>query len=315
MIKSLPPSTVSGLVEAPDSHGALSLNKQYGYVHARFQMGVQTLADYLIYLDRSPEAANAMVLALEDACSYQRRDGSFFLQIPPALSGITVTADDKVSGTAFFLAAAGASVISTKEAPWFSRSNEASAYRNRLSYLTPCLRKATNYLLSKRDVLAQGDADAANRQLFDALALMLLGRYTGNTSAISAGRSFLVAALDAQDPRGCFREMGGCDSSYNAVSLHSAILLYALLPASEPLLDPLWDALIASAQWQASRIASTGEILTDGNTRVGPGGETFLGAQKAVAWSSTALSFYLMVTLTGDDAYRVLADQVVAFYR
>lgn len=59
---------------------------------------------------------------------------------------------------------------------------------------------------------------------------------------------------------------------------------------------------------------ATGEISTDGNTRVYPGGEGFLGEEKQVAWIDTLLSFYYMFHLTAQPEYLQLAEKIKLFY-
>jgi hypothetical protein len=62
-------------------------------------------------------------------------------------------------------------------------------------------------------------------------------------------------------------------------------------------------------------VLSTGEISTQGNTRVYDGGEKFLGEEKKVAWKSTAIAFYIMKFLSGKSEYEIAANKLRTFYR
>jgi mannose/cellobiose epimerase-like protein (N-acyl-D-glucosamine 2-epimerase family) len=67
--------------------------------------------------------------------------------------------------------------------------------------------------------------------------------------------------------------------------------------------------------WQRTRIADDGTVLTDGNARVKPGGESFLGQAKQVDVPHTVEALSLAAAHTGDPAWADLARRVVARYR
>ena len=95
--------------------------------------------------------------------------------------------------------------------------------------------------------------------------------------------SFNSWVLAKQNPVGFFPEGDGFDSTYNGVSIRLGIVLLGILSSQEAIGGRLKKSVSCSVQWQASRVLDTGEISLQGNTRVYPGGETFLGSKKQVA--------------------------------
>ncbi len=76
-----------------------------------------------------------------------------------------------------------------------------------------------------------------------------------------------------------------------------------------------------SARWVANPCtsakltnASTGEVLTTGNTRVYPGGESFLGQPKIIAVGDIVMAFNYYYQLSGDTSVKSTADKVLAYY-
>lgn len=180
--------------------------------------------------------------------------------------------------------------------------------------MTPKFQLAMAFLKTQKEALKQYDGDAPNRLLFDALAFYGMGVYLNDTEAKTIGIEFIQLALSKQDAAGYFTEGGGFDSSYNGVSVRLGLILLGVLPSQETIYLALQKALSCSVQWQASRVLSTGEISLKGNTRVYPGGEEFLGAEKQIAWIDTLLTFYFTAAISGDKSYEALAKRVENFY-
>ena len=110
-------------------------------------------------------------------------------------------------------------------------------------------------------------------------------------------------------------EKGGYDSSYEGVGLSIGFKLLSILDTNETIKQPLWDCLSCGTNWLKSRILPSGEISTQGNTRVFPGGEQFLGVPKGVAWKNTLLSLLNMNYLSGEEDYALKANKVLNFYQ
>lgn len=296
----------------PDATGALGRNRA-GYFHVRFQIGVSDLGQHAARSGDTASAAYALS-ALAYAEAYQLPAGDYALVVPSSLSSQPpATAADLASGVSFFLGAAGTSLLALEAAPWFQLS-EAASLRARRDARLAGLRRATDYLVAQRDALLAVDAQATNRLLHNAVAYWSMGRVLDHAAARAEGRAMLQTALAAQHQNGFFLENGGYDSSYNAVSLLKGLLLWAQLPAGDADRLRLWQALWRAAQWQRTRVLASGEISTQGNTRVYPGGESFLGEPKQVAAADCALAFWMIGRLAQRPDYTDAANRIRAHY-
>ncbi len=97
-------------------------------------------------------------------------------------------------------------------------------------------------------------------------------------SPLNTGR-----ALSQRDAaRGYFIEGGGWDSSYNGVAAKLALELFTLLPSdpAPPIRRELEIASSCAMNWQKSRILTSGEISTEGNTRGFSGWRSVSGQRK-----------------------------------
>ena len=310
---SLPSEVVTGLMKEPTSEGALGRNKE-GYFHVRFQMDIVSLAAFAIKY-QNQQALEKLVLAMEYSFRYQLTPGDFELVVPPSLQSMPpATEGDKCSGVAFFASALGSSLMMLKQSEWYNNL-PSNSLKDRLNLLTEKFSKTLHYLIANKLLLQSYDRDAPNRLLFDALAFYSLGTYLGDASAIQTGVDFIERALQKQDAEGFLKEGDGFDSSYNGVSLKLGLMLLGIVSNSDPIYNKLQLAMSCCAQWQANRVKSSGEISTEGNSRVYSGGETFLGEEKQVAWVDTLLSFYYVYHLSNRASYLTLASDITNYYR
>ena len=122
--------------------------------------------------------------------------------------------------------------------------------------------------------------------------------------------------IQRNDTVGYFIEGGGWDSSYNGVAIKLGFELFTLIPndSVQIVKDELEKAVTCATDWQKSRILATGEISTEGNTRVFPGGEEFLGNEKSVDVIKTVKALYYMATLSDKNEYELLALKVIENY-
>lgn len=304
--------------EQPDQDGALSRNKEE-YFSVRFQMNMSKLTDLAIASERI-DALREFRKALEYAFAHQNSNGSYQLKPPeeiindPAIG--LPTKGDSVSAIAFFSYALSISFNSLYGSEWFINSNETSEIKGDIGSYRPDIERTLNYLMNHELILRQVDAEAPNRLLFDAIAFYGLGKYTGNTRAQSLGIEFLNMALNlTNEEEGYFVEGGGWDSSYNGVAIKLGLELYSLLPANHPSKDLLGSRLVCATKWQETRILASGKISTEGNTRVYPGGESFLGNEKKVDVEKTVRAFYYFSVLADKKEYQALADRILDFYQ
>lgn len=293
-----------------DASGALDRNKT-AYFHVRFQMGVSPLADFAVDAQNST-ALEMVVRAIEYSFKYQLQDGDFQLVIPPDLAATSAaTEGDKASGIAFFYSALGAGLLALQDNSGYQGQTAA---KNRIEVLVPKFHLSLNYLKSKIDLLKQIDADAPNRLFFDALAFYAMGKYLNDPNAMKIGLDFVGLALTKQQPEGYFMEGTGFDSSYQGVGVAMGFRLLSILKSDEPIRQLLYDRLACATRWEITRIKPTGEITTEGNSRVHAGGETFLGMEKQVAYTSVLIALWNMYYLCGKAEYNDVADKVLNFY-
>jgi len=318
MIAAIDEDLLAQAVEQPDANGALSRNKD-GYFSVRFQTNMTKLIDLAITAERI-DALNEYLNTIKYSLNYQNPDGSFQLNPPVELindPSISLPGKgDSVSAVAFFSYALGISLNALNESTWYNTSEAASFVRDQITSFSPNFEKTLIYLINNQSILKQVDGQAPNRLIFDAIAFYGLGKYLGNSEAQSIGIEFLNLALNFIDQdEGYFIEKGGWDSSYNGVAIKLGMELFSMLSADKHVKSQLEEALIGATLWQKSRILSSGEISTEGNTRVFPGGESFLGNEKDVDVEKTIRAFYYFSKLTEKNEFKELADRILNNYR
>jgi hypothetical protein len=294
---------------APDINGAMSNNKS-GYFSVRFQMAISNLADYAIDSE-SPAAFEATIKAIEYSFLYQLANGDFQITVPA--NSPNPTNVDIASTNAFFLSSLGVSLLALEESPFYNNPINVN-YKNRIELLRPKITNSLNWLIGNQNLLQNYDSNTPNRLFFDAIAFYSLGKWLNNATGKSIGLNFAQLAMLKKSTKGYFLEDGGWDSSYQGVSLINGFKLLSILDTNEAIKQPLWDCISCATNWQVSRILSTGEISTNGNTRVYPGGEQFLGVEKKMAWKSTVIALLTMKYLSGKSEYAATANKVRGFY-
>lgn len=313
LVRDLPNDVVINLAKAPTAEGALGRNRS-GYFHVRFQMDMVSLTTYAVKF-QSEEALEQFVRAVEYSFRYQLDAGDFELIVPVSLQSLAPpTAGDLCSGVAFFASALGSSLVLLQQSSWYA-GLKSGPLHNRIMMLREPIRKMLSYLEANKQLLQDYDQQAPNRLLFDAVAFYSLGVYLNDALAQTTARDFINRALQKQDGSGYFIEGDGFDSSYNGVALKLGLTLLGIAPATDPVYSKLQQSLSCCAQWQASRVLNSGEISAEGNTRVYPGGESFLGDEKSIAWVDTLLSFYYVKSLSQQSVYLDLANRIRSYYQ
>jgi hypothetical protein len=312
LIKQLPVDVIDGLTKEPTAEGALGRNRD-GYFHVRFQVDIAFLGSYAVR-SNSDAALAKFILAAEYSFARQKPGGDFELVIPSNLVYLGQPANgDLSSGISFFTAALGQSLVLLQQSTWY-KNRPADQLTTRLNNLTAKFQLGLTFLKTQVEILKQYDAEAPNRLLFDAVAFYSLGSYLNDAQAKAIGVEFIELALAQQNAVGFYTEGGGFDSSYIGVSIRLALALLGILSAQEPIYEKLRKSVGCSVQWQTSRILSSGEISLQGNIRVYPGGEQFLGQVKTIAWIDTLLAFYFTSTFSSDNSLLAFAQKVQAFY-
>ena len=303
-------------IEKPRSDGALGRNKN-AYFHVRFQINMTSIADFVIVSERL-DALQSLAATISYSLDRQLSDGSFEFNPPADLVNAPdyrpATMGDLASGTSFFCSSLGLSLIALQNSDWFLNSQETQAIKVEIESYRSSFEKTLDYLISQKDLLKQYDAHAPNRLLFDALAYYSLGKYLSRIDAQNIAFEFIEAALELTDAQeGYFIENGGWDSSYNGVAIKLGFELLSLID-NEAQKMSLKKVLAHASNWQISRINENGEVSTEGNTRVFPGGEAFLGEEKGIDYPKIVKALYYFGYLTSSQDIVRLGDTVLDFY-
>jgi hypothetical protein len=282
----------------PDSQGAMGRNREH-YIAPSFQRAALTLV-----VNGITQSDAALIEEGMKGVHYgfkQQRidDGSFHMGV---LESGSLQQVDRLSSASFFLSATGIIYRLVLESEFRSR------FEPDLLALKPKIKAAMLWLKNNQELLRSYDKATANRLVFDALAFKVNGQNLGDSELEKIGESFLTAALALQAKDGVFLEKGGHDSSYQATTL---LLLqnYWLFAPQEKLFRAIEKGMV----WERARIASTGEVSADGNTRTGVGKESFLGKEKGVNYPEVmqALLYWSVISHTPSD--QVLAKRVFNF--
>lgn len=282
--------------------GALGRNAT-GYVHVRFQSDVLSLAIYSV-LYRDVKALDAYEKALKYSFARQKSNGDF-------TSGVDATEKTIVSGDAFFLSYLANSLFVLKDSDW---SVAQDIYKKEMYAFKPRIKLALDYLKTKKQLLEDYDSSTVNRLFFDANAFFTTGLLLGDEEAKNTGAPFSNNAIQKQASTGYFLENGGYDSSYNSVSLVQGYFLLDKFSKAKIDSGSLEAALIKGTCWQATRIMASGEISTEGNSRVYPGGETYFDKDKVVDPRDSYSAFLFANSLTSDRRFLDLSNKIRVRY-
>ena len=270
-----PPDIIETLVlrQVPDANGAMGRNRS-GYIHARFQFRMHYLVEYTLKKG-DLRGVELFLRALEYTFQFQKPAGDFEFHVPDGLAD-SPTPAELASGTAFFMASAGMGLWQIQRSTYL----EAIPKAEWVSIIKQS-KRAMAYLASSFSALVAIDDDAPNRLFVNALAFSSFGHILEDENLLQMGSYFKDLALASQSADGFFIEGGGYDSSYNGVSIAIGFRLLKINPNDHE----LEVALCKASQWQGSRVLKNGFVRWDGNTRVYPGGEDFLGTEKSIDYA------------------------------
>jgi len=252
------------------------------------------------YATGDSELVDAVAQAMEFAFGHFSPDGYFH-------NGLGLSPRKAISGDVFFLQ-------SFARAYFMLNGTELGRGRiERLAALRPKLGKALEWLSRNTDELYRQDRNAANRLVFDGLAFLLNGLILEKPSYIETGKAFLKHALASQDASGAFREHGGGDTSYQAVSILNLVVAWIVLPQDSSLRTTIYDALVRAVRWELERIAPNGKVSVAENTRTGKRQEKFFGKPKDVNYAEVALALFYWSSISGDLEAAMKATKVIDY--
>jgi hypothetical protein len=262
---------------AIDGKGLIGRNRDYGrMISPRLQLGAG--AALRIGLHTDPQMAADGFRAVEVGTEAIAPDGEVVSIKPPdAPAGAQLSAGDRASGAAFFMADACPAMLALQADPKAGDIADAA----RQEAVVAALDRGLTWLMTHADDLQAADGAAPNRLLYDALAYHGCGVLAGNAEARRLAARFVSLALAEARQDGVFVEDGGADTTYQAVSVRLALdlLLTGYDGPDAARLNTAWQS---GAQWLGTRIMADGRIDSTGNTRTCQGGERFLGREKKV---------------------------------
>jgi len=289
-------------------NGAIGRNRDR-FMTVGFQRYSSRFITYGI-LTKNLQLVDIGIKIIEYPLSFQKIDGSFE-DYDPNNKGTS-----SASSVAFYLNDLGESLLLCKNSRWFQESKETSSLRTKITEMKPAISKSLTWLISQESKLIKGDGNgrATNRLWKDANAYYLTGKALDRKDAVMLGEKFATMSLKQQTAEGAFLEKSGFDSSYQGVSLNEALLFYTNLSSQASLRPIVWEAIRRAAILELKYILPSGEVVTEGNTRVFVRGETYFGKQKIVDYLALLKGLSYYHHLTQDQGIKNTLDKVFNFY-
>jgi len=273
ILQRMPAALLSYSGTVPAADGLVGYNRD-GFKAAAFQRGA-TVKLALAAARGDEKQADECWRAVEVTFAHQTAEGDF---------------GDPPTSVAFWLCELGRSLVVIQQSPL------AEHFQERIAKLKPKIAKAAQWLVKQREPLQRGDRATPNRLFFDAEAYLFSGLLVGDESLQKVGREFLDVGMKLYRPEdGVFLEHEGADSSYQAVNLLRLQEIVLHFPDRQ-----IEDAIAKGVQWEINRIGADGAVSTEGNTRVHPGGEKYMGHEKQVNIGEISLALLYYHERTGD---------------
>ena len=214
---------------------------------------------------------------------------------------------DAFHSTSLFVEAAAHALILLHE------SEYTGHYITVFKELKPKLQAATRWML-RSDVLTKGkknNAPYTHRRFLVAAALGETGVYLNNQELIERAEEFAADGIKLQSDSGYNPELGGWDSSYQAVGILYAARYYTIA-ASAKFRPEMYKMLDKAVKWEVTRILPDGTVDTSDNTRVGAGKKEKgrSGNTKKVDVGKVYQALYYWSRIANDESYKILAQKV-----
>ncbi|MEO9801630.1 MAG: hypothetical protein ABJF04_00210 [Reichenbachiella sp.] len=316
LISNVPENVLTKFIDYPDENGALGRNKE-GYIHVRSQVAMTYLVEEAIRSENE-ETLDAYVQNLNYSFSRQTEAGDFeFVAPPDAPNNQAPPATRLANETAIYAYGLGASLLLLEQSEWYNQLADNHSAKMSIADLNEEIDLLLQYLKTNIELLREGDGMSPSRLFYDVIAIYLLGGYLQDEEGAKLSLPMLERVFAAHNStEGYFTEAGGWDSSYNGESIKLGLELYALLSGEEhaTIRTRLMETVTCAANWQAGRISETGEISTEGNSLIYPGGESMGGMEKKVDVEKTTRAFSYMNYLASDESYAELNKKILEFY-
>ena len=196
------------------SNGAMGANLSTGTWQA---LGEQHPFEHLLHslvFQDSNEAAS-VVSALEYTFAHQTADGSW-ADVP------TCSTDCDFIGTFFFYADFGRALGLMRDSSWFQTSPSTASLRTRLAALVPKVTLGLTWLSTSptHTPMVGVGRNASNRGAAAAEALILVGQWAQDASAVNVGEQVLQTVTQDQASNGVWIEENGFDAGYQMVTFN-----------------------------------------------------------------------------------------------
>lgn len=286
-----------GQAENYNRQGGLSRNRKK-YVSVAFQRdALWTLRKGL--LEKNPDDIKLALQAYAYSFEFLTDEGYF-------KNGLGLSPIETLNADAFFLA----SVFHAYNL--LDQTGHRDICERILDPLKPNMQRSLDWLKKNRQELHRQDHQTPNRLFFDATAFLLGGKLLNDNEALRIGKEFLNNGLAMQQPNGMFLEHGGGDSSYQAVCLVNLSILWFHI-SNESDRERIYKSLEKGMQWEAQKIADSGKVSAEGNSRTGLGQEKFLGKVKEINYAEVALACYYWANISGESHYLQKADAIIRY--
>lgn len=281
LLRQIPPDLFQALTSngEPDANGLVGAHRKQNrwYESGKQRSGCWYLIGAVVAGDAA--RADRAWTSIEATFARQLPDGGFLSNQQPNRNH-PPTYEERVETAFFYLQELGHALLVVQESPL------ADHFHDRIVALEPKLRRACAFIDSGYDTIFAKVGHTTNRLFIAAKAFGLCGVVLKDEALQARARDLVKTALAQRDADGVFLEKNGRDSSYNAVSLLMARVLWLHLP-----IDGLDEALVRAMAWERTRITSEGEVLAEGNTRTGLGQEkSFTGGIKQINRREIALA-------------------------
>lgn len=222
---------------------------------------------------------------------------------------------DPFHSTSFFVAAVAHTSLFLREAARAGNFPLAGFYVQRMGRYTPLVQRAAEWM-AQPAVWSRGlalNGPFTHRRYLVSAALGLTGLLADDHSLIDRVYPVLEDGLARQEANGVNPERGGYDSSYQMTGVVFAQYWVVYLP-EHPLTPRIRTMIERALAWEATRVQSSGEVSTQGNSRTA-GQETARdGIVKGVAYSRVIRGFGTWAALAGDPRWADLAWRVGRYY-
>lgn len=314
---SVPDVVLDQFIDYPDDVGALGPNKD-GYIHARHQVAMTYLVEHAIRHE-DETVLDAFTRSLDYAFDHQTETGDFEFVVPPnAPNDQPPPADKLAHENAIFAYGLGMSLLLLEESEWYQQLPADHSSKLSIAVRREDIGGLLSYLKANIELLKQGDGMSPSRLLYDVVSIHSLSGYMEDEEGGKLVLPMLEQVFQARNlEEGYFVEARGWDSSYNGESIKLGFELYTMLAGSDhaEVRARLEEAITCAIHWQVTRILETGEISTEGNSLIYPGGETIGGREKRVDVEKTIRAFTYMSLLSEDPSFDELMNKVLDFYQ